>query len=400
LRVWLFVWDTGLCVFFSQSNSVLSLINALFLFSSSYLIRPLGSLFFGYVGDCYSVKFALNLSLTLMTIPTIALGLLPCGHNFSFLLLIALRLIQGFSAGGELPLSACYGYTNVAQSLRPMICGLVNMSSLLGVLLGSVVVFMVTYFLTKDELILYGWRIPFLLSIPMSIAIFYIRNKKLNDTNFVKNNHNLMSYLKLLNSHRKNIVISMILVAFLQVSFYILFLWMPHYLEYFLKQDVFFIRLNNALTLTFMSGCVFIFSLVMRTEFVKRVVRFSVILTSVVALFIFYASKNLNTFSLYALQYVAAFGISGLDAIIFYVLAQLFKEPIRCGGITFVFTLVASWLGGTAPLLCAYLIVKTGFHWIPALYIISLGLLTLFALNYLEDDSYVHCSEPAKQAVS
>lgn len=398
--VWLFIWDTGLCVFFSQSNPVLSLINALFLFSSSYLIRPLGSLFFGYVGDCYSLKFALNLSLTLMTIPTIALGLLPCGHNFSFLLLIALRLIQGFSAGGELPLSACYGYTYVSQSLRPMICGLVNMSSVLGVLLGSVVVFMVTYFLTNDELILYGWRIPFLLSIPMSIAIFYIRNKKLNDTNYIKNNHNLVSYLKLLKLHRKNIAISIILVAFLQVSFYILFLWMPHYLEYFLKQDIFFIRLNNTLTLMFMAVCILIFSLVIHAPFIKFVVRVSVILTSVVSMLIFYASKNLNTLSLYSLQYVAAFGISGLDAIIFYVLAQLFKEPIRCGGITFIFTLVASWLGGTAPLLCTYLIVKTGFHWIPGLYIISLGFLTLLALNYLEDDSYIHCSEPAKQAIS
>src|SRR5438132_897905 len=90
-------------LFFKSTHPTLALIQAFGLFAASYLIRPLGSLFFGSMGDRLGRSHALKLSLILMSVPTILIGLLPTYEqigSLATLCLLVLRLVQGFGAGG------------------------------------------------------------------------------------------------------------------------------------------------------------------------------------------------------------------------------------------------------------------------------------------------------------
>ena len=98
-------------LFFPNKNLTLSLIETYAVFSIGFLVRPLGSIIFGYIGDKLSRKSALIICIMTMAFSTFFIGLIPtsgCFANFSAYLLIIFRIIQGLSAGGEVTGAALY----------------------------------------------------------------------------------------------------------------------------------------------------------------------------------------------------------------------------------------------------------------------------------------------------
>ena len=91
-------------LFFPSFDPRTALLLTLAIFSVSFLMRPIGGILFGHIGDRYGRKFALSLSILLMAIPTAAIGLLPAYEEIGIwasLMLLVCRLLQGISAGGE-----------------------------------------------------------------------------------------------------------------------------------------------------------------------------------------------------------------------------------------------------------------------------------------------------------
>jgi MHS family proline/betaine transporter-like MFS transporter len=165
-------------LFFESTYPIIDLIKGWTLFTTSYLARPLGALFFGLLGHRVGHGKALQFSLLLMAIPTACIGFLPTYSQAGWTgvyLLISLRLIQGFAAGGELPNSGCYVFEMANPQYRSLLSSALVASGPIGMLLGSLVTTLLMHYFTPLELATWAWRLPFLLSIPLTCFIAYIR---------------------------------------------------------------------------------------------------------------------------------------------------------------------------------------------------------------------------------
>lgn len=148
-------------------------------FGGAFLMRPVGGLLLGYIGDVYGRKRALTASIFLMAFPTFAMGCLPpfslVGY-WSTVSLIVIRLLQGMSVGGQLISSLVFTLENVPQKSWGLYGSFVWATANFGVLLGSVVGYVIRRNLTQEQLEAYGWRIPFLCGIVVTFAGFYLRS--------------------------------------------------------------------------------------------------------------------------------------------------------------------------------------------------------------------------------
>ncbi|MGD8562792.1 MAG: MFS transporter, partial [Desulfarculaceae bacterium] len=154
--------------FFPAQDKLAALINAFGVFAAGYLMRPIGGIIFGHIGDRLGRKRALQLSVALMAIPTTLLGLLPSYASIGVtasVLLVVLRLVQGLSVGGELIGSISF-ITEMAPARRRGFLGSWTLFSAIGgVMLGSAVATLLHWVLSDASLHSWGWRLPFLAGI-------------------------------------------------------------------------------------------------------------------------------------------------------------------------------------------------------------------------------------------
>jgi MFS transporter, MHS family, proline/betaine transporter len=144
-----------------------------------FLARPLGSIVLGRVGDRIGRRTLLTLSICLMGGSTLAIGLLPSYTQIGFaapLLLITMRVIQGFSLGGEFTGSMVYTTELASPMLRGLISSSTAAGTSLGFILGSGVVYAVKKSMGEAALGDWGWRLPFIISVVFCIAGYFLRH--------------------------------------------------------------------------------------------------------------------------------------------------------------------------------------------------------------------------------
>lgn len=155
-----------------------NLMHSFAVFGGAFLMRPVGGLVIGYVGDRHGRKRALVLSLFLMAVPTFLMGCLPTYAqvgSWSTVLLILCRLLQGMSVGGQLPASLVYTVEMRPREHWGFYGSLVMMAANTGTLLGNLVGAVMRTYLTDEELVAWGWRIPFLSGILIALVAVYLR---------------------------------------------------------------------------------------------------------------------------------------------------------------------------------------------------------------------------------
>mmetsp|Transcript_14409 Transcript_14409/g.29824 ORF Transcript_14409/g.29824 Transcript_14409/m.29824 type:complete len:491 (+) Transcript_14409:55-1527(+) len=148
------------------------------IFGSAFLMRPVGGLIIGYVGDKHGRKEALTRSLFLMAIPTTLMGCLPTYNQvgvWSTILLCCCRLIQGVSVGGQLPASLVYTVEKRPKSQWGYYGSLPMVAANVGTLLGNLCGALMRSVLTDQQLTAWGWRIPFFSGILIAFVAIYLR---------------------------------------------------------------------------------------------------------------------------------------------------------------------------------------------------------------------------------
>ncbi len=351
-------------LFFPSDNAQIELIKAFFLFSVSYLIRPLGSLFFGILADRTHRITALNLSLLMMAIPTLLIGFLPTYANAGILApisLIILRLVQGFAAGGELPGSACYVYEKAPDAKKPFYCSFVTASSILGVLSGSIMVTALYWLFNAEQILAWAWRIPFFFGFFILIFVFYLRkNILIPDDNVSSNKTIYKKTVSEIMQNKAGLMRIMAISAFIATAFYLLFVWMPSYLHIFLKMNETIAFLSGALGLCMLVVFTLIFGFL-----APKIGRRNLALISIISIFIltyplFIILKDGSLTGVILVQIVFALSLSCIEGTFVEMMASQFKDAFRARGVGLSFTLPTAIFGGIAPTVCSYLIYKTG----------------------------------------
>lgn len=368
-----------------SEQSITELINAWGAFSLSYVARPIGSFFWGYIGDKQGYSYSLKASLLTMAIPTIFIGLLPTYQtigNMAILILLCLRFIQGFAAGGELPVSACYVFETAPSRLRSLLCGTVAIGSGIGILLGSFVTSVLYWSIDMKTILAGAWRIPYLLSIPMSIWIFYVRHSIIQPTSLAPSpqrkpfsiSDQLLTLKQLLNA---GLISSIALVGFMEVCFYTTFFYFPSYLTHFFNVPQPVAQSLNTLALSIQIPFLLLAGYLSSIITYKRLLILHTIGIVLLTYPLFYSLQTASFLELLGIQISLAYLVSGLGGVMMEALGHTYADKIRCSGMSVTHTVAATLFGGTTPLLCTLLINKTGIIFIPAFYIIAFGCVAL-----------------------
>lgn len=167
-------------LFFPGDDPTASLLSSLAVFASAYLMRPIGGIFFGRIGDRYGRKRALLISVILMGVGTALMALLPTYEAAGVLapvLLVIARLVQGFSAGGELGGALTFVYEIVGEKRRGLGASFVAFGSNCGFALAAVVVATTTALTSEVQMDSWGWRVPFLAGLPLLLLCLWLRTR-------------------------------------------------------------------------------------------------------------------------------------------------------------------------------------------------------------------------------
>jgi len=149
-------------------------------FAISFLVRPLGGLVWGPLGDRLGRKGVLALTILLMSGATFLIGVLPTYEQVGLLapaLLIVLRMVQGFSTGGEYGGAATFMSEYAPDRRRGFFGSFLEFGTLGGFALGTAIMLLLETLLSPDQMSTWGWRLPFLLALPMGMIGFYLRSR-------------------------------------------------------------------------------------------------------------------------------------------------------------------------------------------------------------------------------
>src|SRR5436853_2136977 len=154
--------------FFPSDDAATSLIAAFGVFAAGFLMRPLGGVVFGHIGDLVGRKAALTISVLAMAIPTFLIGVLPGYATLgpvAAVLLVVLRMIQGLSVGGEYTTSIVFMVEQAAPGRRGLMGAVAGCGAVGGILLGSATGALLAAAMPTAAMDSWGWRIPFIVGI-------------------------------------------------------------------------------------------------------------------------------------------------------------------------------------------------------------------------------------------
>ena len=174
--------------FFPPGDPAAALLATFAVFAVGAFVRPLGSVFFGHVGDRFGRRTALYLSLLLMTVATTAFGLLPTYATVGLLapvLLVVCRVLQSISASAEISGAVLLMLEHAPAHRRGLTASIHNLAAVVATALAATVSLILTKQLAPDELASWGWRAAFLIAAPIGLVGAYVRIRLLESPAFV-----------------------------------------------------------------------------------------------------------------------------------------------------------------------------------------------------------------------
>src|SRR6266536_4903296 len=165
-------------LFFPPGNQTAALLGAFGAYAAGFLVRPFGALIFGRIGDLVGRKYTFLITIIVMGLSTVFIGFLPTYKTIGFaapLILVALRLAQGLALGGEYGGAATYVAEHAPDHRRGYATSWIQTTATLGFFMALIVIGISRSLMDAKVFVDWGWRIPFMVSIPLLIISIYIR---------------------------------------------------------------------------------------------------------------------------------------------------------------------------------------------------------------------------------
>ena len=373
-------------VFFPESDPTTALLATFAVFAISFLIRPLGGVIWGRIGDRVGRRTALSWSILIMSGATVCIALLPGYASIGLLapvLLLLVRVVQGFSASGEYAGASSFLVEYAPPNRRGLYASVVPASTASGLLLGSLLAALLTGVLSDAQLHSWGWRLPFLLAAPMGLIGRYIR-VKLEDTPVFRALEDKelppVPLGQLFTENLRPLLIAIGAAILNAVAFYVLLSYMPTYLSEELGFGASESFLATTVALVTYIGCIFFTGIASDRFGRKRMLITASVLFIVLSVPSFLLLDGAGFLLVVLIQVVMGGVLTLNDGTLPSFLSELFPTRVRYTGFAFSFNLANALFGGTAPFICTLLIARTGSQVAPAWYLVAAAIVSLCAV--------------------
>ncbi|MGC7100939.1 MFS transporter [Amycolatopsis lurida] len=391
-----FMAATLAVVFFPDSDNAVMLVFAGY--AISFFVRPLGGIICGHLGDRIGRQRMLVFVILLISVATAAIGLLPTYAAIGIaapILLILLRVLQGFSVGGEAAGAMTFLAEHAPEGKRGLYTSFAQIASFLSLLTGTLIAAAMTSGLGADRMESWGWRIPFLLAIPLGITGIYIRRRISDTPNFTRLQEegglskNPLKEAFSSPAHRRAMVLALFIPLMNGSGYYVLFTYMPT----FMNKELDFGKVDGLLV-TAVSLVAISVAIPFMGALSDRIGRKKVLAGAAVAMavagfpcYLLIGTGNVGLAMLGASIMAVIF--AGHTGVIHVLLVELFPTRVRYSAYGLGYNISSALFGGTAPLLMTFLIGETGNVYLPAIYAVVTALGTLIAVSRVTDRAHV-----------
>ncbi|HAR5274170.1 TPA: MFS transporter [Staphylococcus aureus] len=357
----------------------------------AFLLRPIGGVVFGIIGDKYGRKVVLTSTIILMAFSTLTIGLLPSYDQIGLwapILLLLARVLQGFSTGGEYAGAMTYVAESSPDKRRNSLGSGLEIGTLSGYIAASIMIAVLTFFLTDEQMASFGWRIPFLLGLFLGLFGLYLR-RKLEESPVFENDvatqpeRDNINFLQIIRFYYKDIFVCFVAVVFFNVTNYMVTAYLPTYLEQVIKLD--------ATTTSVLITCVMAIMIPLALMFGKLADKIGekkvfLIGTGGLTLFSIIAFMLLHSQSFVVTVigiFILGFFLSTYEATMPGSLPTMFYSHIRYRTLSVTFNISVSIFGGTTPLVATWLVTKTGDPLAPAYYLTAISVIGFLVITFL-----------------
>ncbi len=385
-------------LFFPSSDPNAGLLASLATFGVGMVVRPIGAALFGSMGDRIGRKPVFMITIALMGLATVSVGFLPSYAQIGIwapILLVSLRLMQGLSAGGEIGGSAVYLTEHAGDQYRGFKTSFLQLMGPLGILFSTLQIALLRHYLTNEEFLSWGWRVPFWVSIVLLLVAFKARMALEETPVFLELNKSSEKVKNpFLNNFRDAHTRKRMFLLFFCISAggAVLFFSVQVYTAIFLKTSVKLApQLVDELSIY---ATLALFPLTLFAGWLSdKIGRKPVVVSGLFlgAMFIHPAYQLLQVFGQTSNLIMIVLVLTGLSLALALVvgpqtalLAELFPAKTRSSAATFPHNLAAGWIGGLLPLIVTWLNQKWGSDvaglWYPTIFLASGAIVALLYL--------------------
>jgi len=377
-------------VFFPGADPGIQMIAALATFSVPFLIRPIGGLFFGALGDKFGRQKVLSITIIIMSVSTFCIGLIPSYATIGIwapILLLIAKLAQGFSVGGEYTGAAVFVAEYSPDRRRGFLGSWLDFGSIAGFVLGAGVVILISSIVGENNFLEWGWRIPFFVAAPLGLIGIYLRHALEETPTFQQHvdkidndsRHSIaeppkVSFREILTKQWKSLIVCVGIVVSTNVTYYMLLTYMPSYLSHSLHYSE---DHGVLIIIAIMVGMLFVQPFIGLMS--DKIGRKPFILVGSVGLFIFaipaFILINSDVIGLiFCGLLLLAVLLNCFIGVMASTLPAMFPTNIRYSALAIAFN-ISVMIAGLTPTLAAWLVEATNNLYMPAYYLMVVSLI-------------------------
>jgi len=379
--------------FFHNQSLVAGLLSTFGVYLFGFLARPLGALFFGHIGDRQGRKKALVISIILMAVATTLIGFLPTYQHVGMLatlLLVMMRLFQGFSVGGEYTGSVLFLVEHAKPGRRGYAGSCAMMGGNLGTLIASAVCWILTYSVAHHAVLQWGWRIPFMLAMLGGIVGLYFRLHVTDTAVFqrikaAQTARTPPPFISMFRSHLKELLFILCLTWMGVVVTYLVFVYMTTYMSTVLHYHLVDALMIDTVSMLVVVIIIPIAGLVSDRVGRKPIMMFGALGVAIAIIPYFYVLQ-LGYLSLaFIAQLIIAVPAACFFAVCPVAMVEMVPAEVRYSVSSFGYNVGAAIFGGTTPLIAMLLIHETHNQLSPSYYLIVCAIITFTACIFMTE---------------
>jgi MHS family proline/betaine transporter-like MFS transporter len=379
-------------IFFPSENPAASLLATFAAFGVAFLMNPIGGFVFGRLGDKVGRKKILATAILLMSASTFAVGLLPGYASIGIaapVLLVALRILQGFAAGGEPGGAATFLVESAARGRRARTVSFWHCSSYLANAVASVLVLILNAVLSDTAMFDWGWRIPFLIAGPLGLVGLYLR-LRLNDTAEFERLRSTGEVSQTpvkdaLTASRRQVIQVIGCIAFQAAAFYFIFVYMQTYLQSQVGFSFGMASTSTVICLCAAAVAIFVFAWFSDQFGRKPVIILGAVTSTLIVFPAFAAFSTANTALIVSVHAAMGVCLAMFMSASGAAMVEIFPSRVRYAGFSIGFNISVAIFGGTAPYVATWLIAATGSPVSPSAILIVTGLMAIAAATTLHE---------------